>query len=118
MRPQVSNRILKLTPLLVALDRGRNGIQKILIAKWLGEEIDSAGLHGPHRHGDIAVSRNEYNRNSDIGFHQLGLEVETAQSRQAHVEHEAARHIRAPSLQKFLRRCENFNPQLDGLKKS
>ena len=64
------------------------------------------------------MSRNEYNRNSDIGFHQLGLEVETAQSRQAHVEHEAARHIRAPSLQKFLGRCENFNPQLDGLKKS
>jgi hypothetical protein len=53
MRPQVRERILMLAPLLIALDRSRDGIQKILIAKRLGEEIDGAGLHRAHRHGNI-----------------------------------------------------------------
>src|SRR5262249_42920208 len=89
MRPQVGNRTLVLTPPLVALDRGRDGIQKILIAKRFWQEIDGARFHRPHHHGDIAMSGNEYDRNPHIGLHQLRLEVEPAQSRQAHVEHQA-----------------------------
>src|SRR5262249_23132701 len=112
MSSQVRDRILKFTPLLVALDRGRDGIQKILVAKWLGEEIDSAGLHGPHRHGYIAMSRNEHDRDSNVRLQQLGLEIETAQSRQPDVEHEAAWNIRALALQEFLRRCEYLDLQL------
>src|SRR5262244_292124 len=116
MRPYVGHRIVMFTPFLIALDRSRNGIQKILIAKRLGEEIDSAGLHGPHRHGYISMSRNEHDRNANIRLRQLGLEVETAQSRQPDVEYEAAWNIRALALQELLRRCEYLDPQLYRLK--
>jgi hypothetical protein len=51
------------------------------------------------------MSGTECDENTHIGFHQLGLEAEPAQSRQAHVEHEAARHIRALAVQKLLGRC-------------
>src|SRR5262249_4808311 len=104
------------TPFLIELDRSRNGIQKILIAKRLGEEIDSAGLHGPYRHGYISMSRNEHDRNANIRLRQLGLEVETAQSRQPDVEYKAAWNIRTLALQEFLRRCEYLDPQLYRLK--
>ena len=36
MRLQVREPVLQFTPFFIALDRGRDGIQKILIAKWLG----------------------------------------------------------------------------------
>src|SRR5262245_43026143 len=116
MRLQVRDPILMFTPFLITLDRSRNGIQKILIAKRLGEEIDSAGLHGPHRHGNIAMSRNEHDRNANIRLRQLGLEVETAQSRQPDVEYKAAWNIRTLALQELLRRCEYLDPQLYRLK--
>src|SRR5215471_16412353 len=35
------------TPFLIALDRGCNGIQKILVAKRLGEEIETAQSRQP-----------------------------------------------------------------------
>src|SRR5262249_40080229 len=100
------------TPFLIALDRGRNGIQKILIAKRLAEEIDSDGLQGPHGHGYISMSRNEHDRNANIRLRQLGLEVETAQTRQPDVEYKAAWNIRTLALQELLRRCEYLDPQL------
>src|SRR5262252_6572297 len=104
------------TPFLIALDRGCNGIQKILVAKWLGDEFDSAGLHGPHRHGYISMSRTKHERNAYLRLRQLGLEVETAQSRQPDVEYKAAWNIRALALQELPRRCEYLDSQLYRLK--
>jgi len=105
------------TTLSVTLDSARDRIEKILVAKRLGEKIDSAGFHGPHRHGDIAMSRYKHDWNSNISLDQLSLEVETAQSRQSHVEHEAAWNIRARPAQELLRRRKDFHPQLNRVKK-
>src|SRR5262249_54445462 len=55
-------------------------------------------------------------RNANIRLRQLGLEVETAQSRQPDVEYKAAWNIRTLALQEFLRRCEYLDPQLYRLK--
>src|SRR6266508_777074 len=117
MRLEVREPILLFTAFFIALDRGRDGIQKILIAKWLGEEIDGTGLHRPHGHGNIAMPGNEHDGDSKIRLRQLGLEVETAHSRQPDVEHEATWNTRALALQELLRRCKYFDPQLYRLKK-
>src|SRR5215218_7643014 len=102
MRLQVREPVLLLTAFFIALDRGRDGIQKILIAKRLGEEIDGTGLHGPHRHGNIAMSGNEHDGDSKVSLRQLGLEVETAHSRQPDVEYEATWNIGAFALHELL----------------
>src|SRR5947209_1759651 len=60
---------------------------------------------------------NKYNRNSNIRLHQLGLEVQAAQSRQSDVEYEATCNIRALALQKLLRRCKCFGSQTYRLEK-
>src|SRR6516164_143415 len=71
-----------LPPLAVALQRIGDGIQEILIAERLGEEIDGARLHRSYRHGDIAMGGDEDDRDLDIGIDQLGLEIEPAALRQ------------------------------------
>src|SRR4029450_11507484 len=116
MRLQVREPVLLFTAFFIALDRGRDGIQKILIAKRLSEEIDGTGLHRPHGHGNIAMSGDEPDGDSKIRLRQLGLEVETAHSRQPDVEHEATCNIGTLALQKLLRRCKYFDPQLYRLK--
>ena len=107
--------ILMFTTLSVALDSGRDRIEKILVAKRLGEKIDSAGFHGPHRHGDIAMSRNKHDWNSNIRLRQLGLEVETAQPRQSDVEHQTTGNIWTPALEELRSRFECLDPQPYGM---
>src|SRR5438132_10349796 len=89
-RPDVGDLLLVVTPRLVPLDCRGDGIEKVLIAKRLQEEIDGAGFHGAHRHGDVSMSRDENYRYSNVRVHQLGLEVEPAQSVQPYVSHNAA----------------------------
>src|ERR1700722_20583677 len=43
----------------VALERFLDRIQQILIAKWLGEELQRAGFHRTHRHRDVAIASDE-----------------------------------------------------------
>jgi len=40
-----------------AIDRGSNGVEKVLSAKRLGQKLDRTGFHGPNRHRDVAVTR-------------------------------------------------------------
>jgi hypothetical protein len=47
VHPQVGHCILLFAALLVALDRGGDGIQKILIAKRLAQEIDEPSSRAP-----------------------------------------------------------------------
>ena len=49
------------------------------------------------------MSRDKYDRNSNVGLRQLDLKVETAQPRQADIEHEAAWNISALGREKLLR---------------
>ncbi len=43
----------------VSFQRQLQVIQQILVAKWFGKERNGARFYGPHRHGDIAVTRNK-----------------------------------------------------------
>src|SRR3954447_26416235 len=99
---EVRDRVLMFTTRSVALDRSRDRIEQILVAKWLGQEIDGTGFHGSHRHRNISMSSDKYNRNSNVGLCQLDLEIETAQSGQADIEYEAAWNISALGRENLL----------------
>ncbi len=43
--------------LTVAFERELNRVEKILVAERLGQEFDSARLHGAHSHWDISETR-------------------------------------------------------------
>jgi hypothetical protein len=66
------------TPFAIAVKRNANSIQKILLAKWLGKELNRSTFHGLHRHRDVAMARNKNDWNIDLNF---GLKIEPAPSR-------------------------------------
>src|ERR1700694_2006155 len=63
---QLCNFRLLLTSGAVAFQGNLNRIQQILIAEWFGQEFDRSRLHCPHRHWDITVSADKYERNADV----------------------------------------------------
>ena len=90
----------------VALDADINGVEQVLIAKRLGQEFDRAGLHGAHRHRDVAVPGDEDDREVEPRLRDFALEIEPAQARHADVEHQAAGRVGPLEAQEFLRRGE------------
>jgi hypothetical protein len=64
------------------------------------------------------MSGDEYDGDANIGLRQLRLKIETADSRQPHIEYEPAWHVRALALQELLRRGKCLGSQLYGLKES
>jgi hypothetical protein len=52
---------------------------------------ETSSLQGLHRHRDITMSSDEYDRDWWIRIGKLVLQIETAQSRQSYVEDEAPR---------------------------
>src|SRR5712672_3033428 len=50
----------------VALESFLDRIQKIVIAKRLGEELQRAGFHRTHRHRDVAITGDEDDRKVDL----------------------------------------------------
>ena len=88
----------------VLFERRADRVEQILVAERLGQELDGAGLHRPHRHRDVAIAGDEDDRQLRLGLRQLALHVETAAPREAHVEHDAAGPVRPLALQEFLRR--------------
>jgi len=71
--------------LAIAFYRQRDGIQQVLVAEGLGEKLHGPSLHRLHRHRDVAGDEDD--REVHLGCGQLALEVESAESRQPHVEH-------------------------------
>lgn len=70
---QLSNLRALSTPVLVNSDRRRNGINQILMPYRFGQEVDSAGLHAPHRHGNVAMTGHQNDRHPDIDACQILL---------------------------------------------
>src|SRR5437763_15596866 len=101
--------MLVLSPLAVALERSSDRVQHVLIAKRLGEKIDSAGFHGLHRHRDVAVPGHEYDRSMDVRLGELGLEVESGEPRQSDIEQEAGCHIGKLAAQQGRGRTERLD---------
>src|SRR4029077_13263222 len=76
-------------------------IEQVLLAKGLGEELDSARLHRLHRHGNVAVAGDEDDGHPEVRFLQLRLKVQPAHARQAYVEYETARRVRSRDPQEI-----------------
>src|SRR6185369_16566979 len=108
----------ELLPLLtggaIAFDGLANRIEQILLAKRLREELDRPGLHGPDRHGDVAVAGEEDDRQGRVGAGELSLQVEAAQPREAHVEDKTSRRIDSGPLQECLSAREDLDRQAHG----
>ena len=100
-----------LAPFPVALERDGDGVEQILIAERLDQEIDGPGFHRPHRHRHVAVPGDEDDRYVDIRLGELGLKVEPAALRQPDIEHKTARHIGQLGLQQLRSRPEQLDAQ-------
>src|SRR6267142_3449549 len=53
---QVRDNLVCVAPLPISLNRRHYSVQHLLVAKWLGQEIDRSALHGPDAHRDIAMA--------------------------------------------------------------
>jgi len=91
-------RLFQLHPLLalrtVTCQRLLDGVEQVLVAERLGEKLDCPGFHRLHHHRHVAVASDENDWDVNLGFGQLALEVESAQPRQPHVEHQAGGRVR------------------------
>src|SRR5262249_39784012 len=110
--------LLLLAPCAIAVERNSNRVQEILLAYRLCEELDRSGLHGPYRHGDVAMARYENNWRFDLRLGQLGLKVEPAQSRHSHVQYETAHIIGRLALEEFRGRTKDPGLHADGFEQN
>src|ERR1700759_580673 len=98
--PEVGQSILFLAPNPIAREAKLNAVEEVLIPKGFCEELDRAPLHRLHRHGDVAVPRNEDDRQFPVRSRELSLKIKTALSRQSHVEDQTGRPIRRICVKK------------------
>src|SRR5262249_11316320 len=75
----------------IELERLSYAIEQELITEGLLDEVDRAGLHRAHRHRYLGVSGDDDGRELDAAPRELGLEIESAHPRHAHVQDQAAR---------------------------
>src|SRR5262249_30332530 len=90
-RPEISFLLAART---IAREADLNGVEEILVAEWLGQELDGAALHRLHAHRNIAVPRDEDDRDIPVRRRQLALQIEAALTRQSDVEHQAGGAVR------------------------
>jgi hypothetical protein len=57
------------------------------MAKWFGEELDSAGFHGTHGHRYVAMAGDEDDRDRNAGLGEFAPESQATEVRQPHVQH-------------------------------
>src|SRR5271166_6717882 len=60
--PQLGNKLGLLAPGAITLDPRLDRIEQLLLAQGLGQKLDGTGFHCLHRHGNIAVTADEYDR--------------------------------------------------------
>src|SRR5712671_3926243 len=70
---QIGNSLSAILPDSVAFERNLDCIQHILIAKWLGQEVDRSRFHGSYGRGDVTLIGHEDNRNLAVRLGKLGL---------------------------------------------
>ena len=73
-----------------AVDGVPDGAEKDVFGERLGQELDRAGLHGAHRHGDVAVPGDEDDRHVEPFAGDLRLQIQPAEFGQVDIEDEAA----------------------------
>jgi hypothetical protein len=85
----------------VALQGGGDGVEEILIAERLGQELNIAALHRLHRHGNISIARDEDDWDLPVRRSQFALKIKAALPRQSDVEHQASWTVRPVGLKKL-----------------
>src|ERR1700730_2617674 len=113
-RPQPGESFFVLQPSAVARDAELDRIEQILIAEWLGQELDRSVLHRLDRHRDVAIAGDEDDRELDVRGGELSLKIKTASSGQPDIEHQAGRPGRPAVLEEFIYRSEQLRLQPDG----
>jgi hypothetical protein len=53
---EVSREAFRGTPAAITANRRVHCVEHVLVAERLRQEVYGTGLHGPNRHGDIAVA--------------------------------------------------------------
>jgi hypothetical protein len=106
---KIRNGLLARPPFLIRGERPGYGVNHFLRADRLGQEVDSAGLHGLDGHRDIAMTGHKDDRDADTRFVQIYLKVKTAYSRQPDIEYQTAGDIREAALQQFGGRTEHLD---------
>jgi hypothetical protein len=109
MCPHRRQRLVGFATRAIFVERKLDGVEQILVADRLGEELDRARLHGPHRHRDVAVASDEDDRDLDVRLGELGLKVEAADTGQPDVEHQATRDVGLAGLEELGRRSEHLD---------
>jgi hypothetical protein len=87
--PQGVQSLFILAPSAITREAELDGVEKLLIPEGLGQELDGAPLHRLHGHGDVAVARDEDDREFLVRRGELALEIQAALPRQSHVEDQA-----------------------------
>ncbi|MNE82598.1 hypothetical protein D3C80_1793320 [compost metagenome] len=103
-----------LAPFLIAVQALGDGIEQVLFAKWLGQELQRAGLHGFDGHGDVAMGGDEHHRDQDVQARHFLLEVQPTQARHAHIQNQARRHVRPLGVDELTGRAECHACQAHG----
>src|ERR1700679_3158526 len=93
----------------VAFDGLPDGVQQILLPYRFRQELNRTGLHGAYRHGDVAVTREKYDRQHRTGCVQIALQIQSTQSGELNVQHQTARHVGSPGGEKRLRRGKGLD---------
>src|SRR5262249_43942702 len=102
-RPQSRQGCSCVAILRVTSQRILDSGQERLLLHWLSEEINSTSLHGAHAHRNVAVTREEDDRQRIVQRAESGLKVETAWTGHAHVEHDAPGDVLRLGKQEFAR---------------
>ena len=79
-----------------------DGIQQDFTVERLCQDIHRAALDSAHRRWDVAVAREEYDRDPNIRFRQLLLHVESAYARELDIQHQATWWFTARGNQELL----------------
>ena len=117
---QLRDRRFSCSTLAIAFERELNRVEKILIAKRLGQELDGAGFHRAHRHWHVSETGNEDNGDLNVRFGQLGLKIEPTEARQADVENKTGRGgiAQLGFFQEIGGRAERLDAQTDRLQQA
>ena len=79
-----------------------DGVQQVIVAEWLREELYGPGFHGAYRHRDVAMAGDEDNGKVSLDLGQFLLEIKTTPARELDVEHQAARGLWPAASQELL----------------
>jgi hypothetical protein len=97
---RLAGRACHFPPCTVARKTELNGVEEILIAERLGQELDGTSLHRLHGHWDVAMPGDEDDRNLPLCCGELALKIEAALAKHSDVEHQAGGAIRRSDLRK------------------